>query len=106
MPDWDAAPDDCAERAVILGLNGRPPACDHLTHLLATSLKDDYDARTEELLEGIAAPGAIEAQIDAVAVRIASEVANDPHGPDLATWQAAVANLRSGIAALRARVEP
>lgn len=106
MPDWTASPTDCTRRAVFLGYWGRPPACDHLTALMAQALAPDYRARTAELLAGVAGPGAIEAQIDAMAVQLAPEVATDAFGPSMAAWQAAVADLRADVATLRARVAP
>lgn len=106
MPDWNASPTDCALRPVFLGFYGRPPACDRLTALMATALWADYQARTAELLAGIAGPGVIEAQIDAMRTQLAPEVATDTHGPGMAAWTSAVTDLRADVATLRARVAP
>jgi CotH kinase protein len=106
MPDWNASSTDCALRPVFLGFDGRPPACDHLTALMAQVLWSDYQARTAELLAGIAGPGVIEAQIDAMRTQLAAEVASDSHGPGMAAWQNAVGDLRADVAVLRARVAP
>ena len=106
MPDWNASPTDCALRPIFLGFYGRPPACDRLTALMVAALWTDYQARTAELLAGIAGPGVLEAQIDAMRTQLAPEVASDPDGPSMAQWQAAVTDLRNDIATLRARVAP
>jgi spore coat protein CotH len=106
MPDWNASLSDCARRAIFLGYFGRPPACDHLTALMAQLLWADYQARTAELLAGPAGPGVLEAQIDAMAAQLAPEVATDRFGPSMSDWQAAVARLRRDVTALRARVAP
>ena len=106
MPDWNASPTDCARRSIFLGYFGRPPACDHLTALMAQVLWTDYQARTAELLAGPAGPGVLEAQIDALAAQLAPEVATDGFGPSMTDWQAAVAKLRRDVTTLRARVAP
>jgi spore coat protein CotH len=106
MPDWNASPTDCARRSIFLGYYGRPPACDHLTALMVAALWPDYQARTAELLAGPAAPGVLEAQLDAMAAQLAPEVATDSHGPTMAAWQAAVTELRNELPTLRARVAP
>jgi hypothetical protein len=106
MPDWDASPTDCALRQVFLGFYGRPPACDHLIGLMAQVLWSDYQARTAELLAGPASPAAMESEIAAMETLLAPEVATDAFGPGMAAWQAAVADLRADLPALRARVAP
>ncbi len=106
MPDWDAAPTDCAPRMIFLGFYGKPPACDRLTHLMATVLRDDYRARTTQLLAGPAGPDVMEAEIAQMEALLGPEVAADPHGPGTAAWQQAVADLRADLPALRARVAP
>ncbi|MBK9035617.1 MAG: CotH kinase family protein [Myxococcales bacterium] len=106
MPDWTASPTDCARRSIFLGYYGRPPACDHLTALMAEVLWPDYQARTAEVLAGPAGPGVLEAQLDALAAQLAPEVATDAFGPTMAQWQNAVTKLRADIGTLRARVAP
>lgn len=106
MPDWTGSPTDCALRPIFLGFLGRPPACDRFTALMVQALWTDYQARTAEVLAGIAAPGAIEAQLDAMRAQLAPEVATDPFGPGPAAWDNAVTALRANVPALRARVAP
>ena len=73
---------------------------------MVAALWPDYQARTAELLAGPAAPGVLEAQLDAMAAQLAPEVATDSHGPTMAAWQAAVTELRNELPTLRARVAP
>jgi len=106
MPDWDASPTDCALRSIFLGYTGRPPACDKLIGLMAQVLWPDYQARTAELLAGPASTEALAAEVAAMEALLAPEVMTDTHGPGLAAWQQAVADLRADLPALRARVAP
>lgn len=106
MPDWDAPPTDCTPRPIFLGYYGRPPGCDRLTSMMVNVLGPDYRARTAEVLATLAAPGVLEAQLDAMAVQLAPEVATDRFGPSMTDWQAAVAKLRGDVPTLRARVTP
>jgi hypothetical protein len=106
MPDWNASTSDCTLRMVFLGFYGRPPACDHFIGLMAQVLWSDYQARTAELVAGPASASALEAEIAAMETLLAPEVASDAFGPGMATWQAAVADLRADLPTLRARVAP
>ena len=106
MPDWNASTSDCALRRIFLGLWGRPPACDRFIGLMAQVLWPDYQARTAELLAGPASAPALEAEIARMEALLAPEVATDPYGPGTSGWRAAVADLRSDLVQLRARVTP
>lgn len=105
MPDWNGSA-SCALVTVFLSIPGRPPACDDLIRRLATVMWDDYQAATAELLAGAAAPGLLEARIDALRDQLADAVAEDPNGPGTAAWQAAVTELRADLAGFRSRVAP
>lgn len=106
MPDWNASTSDCARRQVFLGFWGQPPACDKTIGLMAQVLWADYQARTTEILAGPASNAVLEADIAAMEVLLAPEVATDTHGPGMAAWRQAVADLRNDLPALRARVTP
>jgi hypothetical protein len=106
MPDWNASTADCAQRTVFLGLQGLPPACDHLIGLMAEVLWPDYQARTAELLAGPASEATLEAEIAAMQALLLPEVMTDPYGPTVTDWQAAVADLRADLPTLRSRVAP
>jgi spore coat protein H len=106
IPDWDDQSGDCALRDVFQGIQGRPPACDRTLRLMYEVLADDYWAATQQLLQGMAAPGWMEAEIDQMEALLAAEVDTDVDGPSLVEWQAAVDDLRADLALLRARVTP
>jgi spore coat protein H len=106
MPDWNEDGGACGIIPVFYGIPGRAPSCDPFIDRMATILWDDYRAATAELLAGDAAPGLLEAKIDAMEKQLAPLVAEDPNGPGAFAWQSAVADLRADLPAFRARVAP
>jgi hypothetical protein len=104
MPDWDESPPaDCSPRAVFLGLQGVPPACDKLLGKTAELLWDDYAAASRDLLADQFTEAALMARIDQLEGIIEDAVAEDP---DLepAAWASAVAELRNQVVGLRAYI--
>ncbi len=105
MPDWDDQSLGCDFVPIFWGLNGRPPACDPLIRRLATVTWDRYVAATEEILADQYRIEAMHARIDALAAHIADAVAEDPNGPTVVEWQAAVARLKDNIVSIRGYIE-
>jgi hypothetical protein len=105
MPDWDDVDASCEPIPIFLGIEGRAPACDPFLRAIVTQLWDRYAARSQALLDGAFAEAALDARIDELAARIGAAVAEDPHGPGTAAWEAAVADLRDDVRAKRAHIE-
>jgi spore coat protein H len=96
---------DCALRFEAMGRTLRAPACDRLLQALVSAGAARYVAQLDRLLMGPFAPGVIEGWIDEIEAQLAPEVQTDARGPDLSTFEAAVARLRDSVGGLRERAE-
>ncbi len=106
MPDWDVVPDSCEPIPIFLpGVLGRPPMCDDLIQRLSTLTWDTYAERTRELLDGPFQTSVLQARIDALAEHIAPAIAEDPNGPTVARWEAAVSKLKDDVVTMRSYIE-
>jgi len=105
MPDWDELSRGCAPVEVFWGIMGSPPYCDDLIGKIVRTMWPQYVAATQTLLDGDFRQSALNARIDTLAALIRPEVAQDPNGPPLSEWEAAVAKLKNDIAAKRAYIQ-
>ena len=103
MPNWNDVSFDCTQRVqVFWGLRARPAACDEvLIRRFATVIWDRYVLAVENFLDGPFQVSALEAKVDTWAAQIAPAVEEDPNGPGMEAWQAAVEQLRGDFTALR-----
>jgi hypothetical protein len=104
MPDWDAR-SECRIVIVFLGIPGRPPSCDPLTHRLASQAWDGYAAASRELLDGPFELERLRNRIDEYSELIAETVSEDPNGPSEILWEGAVNKLKSDLAPMRSYIE-
>jgi spore coat protein H len=105
MPDWDEVDADCTPVDIFLGVQGRAPACDPFIRGMATQLWDRYAAASQALIDGDFADAAMNARIDQLRDLIDEAVAEDPNGPSVSAWNAAVTDLRQIVMDKRAYVE-
>ncbi len=105
MPDWDVTPGSCEPIAIMLGIPDRPPACDEFTRRLSTVTWDLYAEATRDLLDGPFQVDALHERIDGLADHIAEAVADDPNGPTVEQWEAAVQKLKDDVVTIRSYVE-
>ncbi|KYG06343.1 hypothetical protein BE21_35405 [Sorangium cellulosum] len=105
VPRWTEAPATCpAVVPVFMGAERvRVPGCDALFGALSQD-PAGYQAALQALLDGPFGEGKLEAQVDAYAAQIRAAVEEDPLGPGLASWEPAVARLKSEVPILRERL--
>ena len=91
---------------VFFQIPARAPACDPLTHALATAGWDTYVAATQVLL---AQPefqiDALHAHIDRLSLLIEDAIRDDPNGLAFFEWRAAVIKVKQDVVAMRADLE-
>jgi hypothetical protein len=100
--DW-SAPSNCRCH-VATGFAERAPSCDPLVGQWAM-WQDDYQRKVDDFLSGPFAAAAVEAKLSdwiAQAGPLVDEAAGFGGAPDRATWQSAVADLRTRIDEARA----
>lgn len=105
MPDWDEIEKGCEPLPVFLGIQGRPPACDDLIGRFSGLMWDPYVEKTRELLDGPFQIDVLHERIDRLAERLAPAIAEDPNGPTVAEWEAAVERLKEIVVTKRSYIE-
>lgn len=108
VPHW-TQPADCTPASLHdtpAAIGAMPPSCDPLIAATAEDPRAYQDA-IAELLAGplSASTRSLERRLDALETLLAPHVAADPRGPGTTAWQAELAELRTLIPLLRARLE-
>jgi spore coat protein H len=103
VPGLFDAPGDCSVRYQTPGRLVMAPGCDPLLQGLVLSAGERYVAQLDRLLDGPLAPGILEGWLDGWQAELAPEVATDTRGPDVATFERSVEQLRSVVSSLRDR---
>lgn len=104
-PDWDQTEVGCELIDRGGGNFMRAPSCDPILRRLVAAGREPYVAHTEELLATEFAEDALAARIEVLSALVADEVASDPHGPTMAEWRDAIADVRTRIGEKRAFIE-
>jgi hypothetical protein len=98
-------PETCSKRYPIFGrVVAMPPGCDPLFRALALSDRNRYRAQVDRLLAGPFDLARLDAWLDARAAQLAPHVAEDPNGPTLQAFRAAVEMLRGNLPGLAQKV--
>lgn len=103
-PHWTVIPADCSTTYPYWGGLAYAPACDRVFRALVTDLPR-WRAAARALLDGPFATETMVAAIDRYTRLLADAAHADPTPPKYATFDQAVAGLKSSIPALRARLE-
>jgi spore coat protein H len=103
-PHWTVVPADCSLTYPYWGGLAYAPGCDRVFQALDTDLSA-WRAAARKLLDGPFAVDAMVAAIDRHAALIGDAARADPTRTMYSTFDQAVANLRSVVPALRARLE-
>ncbi len=101
LPPWYERPAVCQPTQVFSGVPRMAPACDDIIDRLGRLSFPDYAAAARELVDTLFTEAELNARIDAQAAQIATHVADDPLGPSVTEWEAAVAKLRTDVVGLR-----
>jgi spore coat protein CotH len=105
VPGLLERPADCSLRYDATGRKLQAPGCDPLLRGLLSRGAASYAAQLERVLAGPFAPGVLEGWIDELQAQLEPQVLTDTRGPDMATFQAAVASLRASLPRLRESAE-
>jgi len=103
VPNWNAAPIDCARRSVWMengAVTVSPMRCDHLLDLLARTSWSRFVTLGQQFLNGPFSDATLRRKIDAFRSRIAPIVVQDPMF-DVAAWSSGVDALKANIPRLR-----
>jgi spore coat protein H len=103
-PHWTVMPADCGTTYPYWGGLAYAPACDRVFRALGNDL-GRWRAAARALLDGPFATETMVAAIDRYTRLLADAAHADPTPPKYATFDQAVAGLRSSIPAMRARLE-
>jgi spore coat protein H len=103
-PHWTEIPADCSLTYAYWDGLATAPGCDRVFRAMVTDL-GPWRAAARQLLDGPFALDAMTAAIDRHAALIGEAARSDPTPTVYATFDQAVANLRSTIPAMRARLE-
>lgn len=102
VPRW-YEDEGCDRIEVLFGIDVMPPGCDPFLGAVRDTLSDAYLEDRAAVKADAASLDVLNAEVDRLELLLGEAVANDPHGPTVSEWEAAVEDLRADLVELDGR---